>query len=106
VDQFGAPRYPELVLVASSGGDQLAHRVLGSLTRSYEILGKNPDRALQDLVAEVPGLDRSSQTAQLDALTSSQAFTLGDSAATSELEHDSVARWHRWAQGSGLLQGP
>jgi putative hydroxymethylpyrimidine transport system substrate-binding protein len=104
VDEFGAPRYPELVLAAPPGENELADRLLASLTRGYEILGEDPDGALEDLLAKVAGLDRSSQAAQLDALTSSGAFTIGDSAATPELDQQSAARWRRWAERNGLLR--
>jgi putative hydroxymethylpyrimidine transport system substrate-binding protein len=105
VDEFGAPRYPELLLVTRSGssGDGPANGVVTALARGYELLGDDPDGALEDLLAEVPGLDRSSQRAQLDALTSSEAFGLGDSTATPELDQESVAHWDRWARQNGLL---
>jgi putative hydroxymethylpyrimidine transport system substrate-binding protein len=103
VDDFGAPRYPELVLVTRSGEDELAGPIVAALTRGYEILGEDAVGALEDLIAEVPGLDRSSQKAQLDALTASDAFALGDSTATPELDQESVARWDRWARQNGLL---
>src|SRR5918994_580588 len=47
VDEFGAPRYPELLLVTRSGSgeDGLADRLLAGLTRGYELLGEDPDRA-------------------------------------------------------------
>jgi ABC-type nitrate/sulfonate/bicarbonate transport system substrate-binding protein len=105
VDEFGAPRYPELLLVTRSGSgeDGPAKGVVTALARGYELLGEDPDGALENLLAEVPGLDRSSQKAQLDALTSSEAFVLGDSTATSELDEESVARWDRWARQNGLV---
>jgi putative hydroxymethylpyrimidine transport system substrate-binding protein len=105
VDEFGAPRYPELLLVTRSGSgeDGAANGVATALARGYELLGDDPDAALENLLAEVPGLDRSSQRAQLDALTSSEAFGLGDSTATPELDPESVARWDRWARQNGLL---
>jgi putative hydroxymethylpyrimidine transport system substrate-binding protein len=103
VDEFGAPRYPELVLVVRAGEGELGDRVLASLTRGYKGLGEDPDGALEDLLAEVEGLDRSSQTAQLDALTSSGAFAAGGSAGSPGLDPDSVERWRRWAQETGFL---
>jgi NitT/TauT family transport system substrate-binding protein/putative hydroxymethylpyrimidine transport system substrate-binding protein len=105
VDEFGAPRYPELLLVTRSGSgeDGSANGVVMALARGYELLSDDPDGALENLLAEVPGLDRSSQRAQLDALTSSEAFALGDSTATPELDAESVARWDRWARQNGLL---
>jgi putative hydroxymethylpyrimidine transport system substrate-binding protein len=105
VDEFGAPRSPELVMVARAGEDELADRLLAALTRGYEDLGDDPDAALENLLAEVPGLDPTSQATQLDALTSSDAFALSDSAATPELDQGSVERWRRWARENGVLGG-
>jgi putative hydroxymethylpyrimidine transport system substrate-binding protein len=105
VDDFGAPPYPELVLVTHPGsrGEEHADRVLAALTRGYDLLGDDPDGALDGLLNEVSGLDRSSQTAQLDALSSSQAFARGDLGATPELSRNSVERWRDWAQSNELL---
>jgi NitT/TauT family transport system substrate-binding protein/putative hydroxymethylpyrimidine transport system substrate-binding protein len=105
VDGFGAPRYPELVVVAASGEDELADRLTSALDRGYEVLGEDPQGALEDLLAEVPGLDRASQSAQLDALTSGDAYALGTSGASPRLDPESVDRWRRWAEQSGLLGG-
>jgi NitT/TauT family transport system substrate-binding protein/putative hydroxymethylpyrimidine transport system substrate-binding protein len=104
VDQFGAPRYPELVLVAKAGDEQLGARLTAALTRGYEVLGRDPQKALDDLFDQVPGLDRSAQQAQLESLTSARAFALGHSVATPHLEPASVERWHAWAAHAGLLQ--
>jgi putative hydroxymethylpyrimidine transport system substrate-binding protein len=105
VDGFGAPRYPELVVVAASGEDELADRLTSALHRGYEVLGEDSQGALEDLLAEVPGLERASQSAQLDALTSGDAYALGASGASSRLDPESVDRWRRWAEQSGLLGG-
>jgi putative hydroxymethylpyrimidine transport system substrate-binding protein len=105
VDEFGAPRYPELVLVTRPDEDQLADRALAATARGYEILAEDPEAALEDLLAEVPGLDPASQAAQLDALTSGEAFALSGSAATPELDQGSVERWRRWARENGVLGG-
>jgi NitT/TauT family transport system substrate-binding protein/putative hydroxymethylpyrimidine transport system substrate-binding protein len=103
VDQFGAPRYPELLLVARSGSESLGSKLTAALSRGYELLGHNPDQALNDLFEEVPGLDRASQRAQLDALTSARAFSLGDSMSTPRLDRATLERWHAWATQAGLL---
>jgi NitT/TauT family transport system substrate-binding protein/putative hydroxymethylpyrimidine transport system substrate-binding protein len=105
VDGFGAPRYPELVVVAASGEDELADRLTSALDRGYEVLGEDSQGALEDLLAEVPGLERASQSGQLDALTSGDAYALGASGASSRLDPESVDRWRRWAERSGLLGG-
>jgi putative hydroxymethylpyrimidine transport system substrate-binding protein len=105
VDQFGAPRYPELVVAAraGSGTGAMADHFTGGLTRGYELLGRRPEMALEDLIGAVPGLDRSAQSAQLEALTSSRAFARGEETATSRLDPASIARWRAWAERSGLL---
>ena len=104
VDEFGAPRYPELVLVGRSSEDELADRLVAALARGYEILGTDPDGALEDLLAEVPGLDRSSRPLSMAALSSGRAFATRGSAATPELGN-SISGWRRWAERSGLLAG-
>jgi putative hydroxymethylpyrimidine transport system substrate-binding protein len=107
VDEFGAPPYPELLLVTRPGssGEELADRLLAGLTRGYELLGNDPDGALDALLGEVRGLDRSSLSAQLDALTSSHAFARQGSLATPEQSRESIERWQSWAQSNELL-GP
>jgi NitT/TauT family transport system substrate-binding protein/putative hydroxymethylpyrimidine transport system substrate-binding protein len=107
VDQFGAPRYPELLLVAKAGttGAQRGPSLLAALRRGYDVLGRDPQTALSDLLDQVPGLDASAQRAQLNALTSARAFALGHRVATPQLDGDAVARWRAWALRSGLLQG-
>jgi putative hydroxymethylpyrimidine transport system substrate-binding protein len=105
VDEFGAPRYPELLLVAKAGSTvaQLGPRLLTALHRGYDELGRDPQGALDDLLDQVPGLDAAAQRAQLGALTSARAFALGGDAATPQLDGGSVSRWRAWALRSGLL---
>jgi putative hydroxymethylpyrimidine transport system substrate-binding protein len=107
IDQFGAPRYPELLLVArpDTAADPLAERVRRGLDRGYRVLGRNPQAALGDLLASVDGLDGDAQRAQLDALVSSNAFAQGEAAATPELPAGAIDRWMRWASAAGLLGG-
>jgi len=104
VDQFGAPRYPELVVVARAGDEQLGARLTAALSRGYDVLARDPQQALDDLLGQVPGLDRSAQQAQLESLTAGQAFALGPTPATPHLDPASVERWHAWATEAGLLQ--
>jgi putative hydroxymethylpyrimidine transport system substrate-binding protein len=117
VDQFGAPRYPELLLVtrASSADDTVARGVVDALDRGYGVLGDDADGALQDLLDGVPGLDEESQKAQMAALTSSDAFSpaggdpgqaSGGGDPTPELDPDSIVDWRRWAEQSGLMPAP
>jgi putative hydroxymethylpyrimidine transport system substrate-binding protein len=103
VDQFGAPRYPELLLVTRSGNGELTSPMTAALRRGYEVLGHRPQTALGDLLSQVPGLDRGVQEAQLNALTSSDAFALGDTSATPLLAPGAIAEWRAWAVRAGLL---
>jgi len=102
VDEFGAPRYPELLLVteAGSNGEALGSRVADSLARGYDELGRDPDEALDDLTNEVTGLDRAAQQAQLEALVASRAFARGQSSATPQVDDRSVNSWSRWFERS------
>src|SRR5215211_5025717 len=67
VDELGAPRYPELLVVAraDTANANLAAGFGKALERGYEALGRDPQRALDDLLDAVPGLDRGEQEAQL-----------------------------------------
>jgi putative hydroxymethylpyrimidine transport system substrate-binding protein len=103
VDEFGAPRYPELVLVARD--ERLAEEIGSALVSGYDVLADRPEAALDDLIAEAPGLERSAQLSQLRALTSSEAFASGARTATPELSDESVQRWRSWAESAGLLGG-
>ena len=103
VDEFGAPRYPELVLVARD--ERLAEEIGSALVSGYDVLADRPEAALDDLIAEAPGLERSAQLSQLRALTSSEAFSSGARTATPELSEESVQRWRSWAESAGLLGG-
>jgi NitT/TauT family transport system substrate-binding protein/putative hydroxymethylpyrimidine transport system substrate-binding protein len=105
VDEFGAPRYPELLLVSKSGSEQLGSRMTAALARGYELLGHDPDGALDDLFDQVPGLDRTEQSAELDSLTSAPAFALGGTLATPRLDRATIERWRAWAAQVGLLPG-
>src|SRR4051812_19649686 len=80
VDQFGAPRYPELVVATNVGSEQRASSFLDALQQGYGVLGENPSSALEDLESAGPGLDRQSQESQLNALTSAKAFSITDEA--------------------------
>jgi putative hydroxymethylpyrimidine transport system substrate-binding protein len=105
VDQFGAPRYPELLVVASGKQTDagMARRLISALQRGYAVLAEDPSGALDDLLKAIPGLDPATQRAQLDALTSARAFSLGESRSTPRLDRATLDRWRAWATQAGLL---
>src|SRR5436189_1277089 len=114
VDDFGAPRYPELVLVMRRSTFRAALQprcgVAMALERGYrEVLARDPTDGLDDLMRTVPGLDNPSQSAQLAALTDAQAFTrlhpsFGYPAGVSSiLDPTGVTGWIDWAARNGLI---
>ncbi|MFL5906728.1 MAG: ABC transporter substrate-binding protein [Solirubrobacterales bacterium] len=105
VDQFGAPRYPELVVATSRRSCSLAHDFVDGLDRGYAILGANPSLALNDVLSEVPGLDRDSQRAQLAALIAANAFlaTAAGGSVTPDLDPGRTRAWLDWATSHGLV---
>jgi putative hydroxymethylpyrimidine transport system substrate-binding protein len=107
VDEFGAPRYPELVVATTNRSCEEAGRFTEGLRRGYDALGQDPRAALEDLVEAVPGLDENSQEAQLDALLAAQAFSPRAGApATPALAtgpKGSGGRWLLWAVNHQLI---
>jgi NitT/TauT family transport system substrate-binding protein/putative hydroxymethylpyrimidine transport system substrate-binding protein len=99
VDRYGAPPYPELVLAVSFHAWEtqkpLIEKVLLATKHGYEFTAKHPDRALDDLLAADPGLDRGEQEAQLQALLPDLEPRPFDKAT---LEH-----WAAWGDANGLL---
>jgi NitT/TauT family transport system substrate-binding protein/putative hydroxymethylpyrimidine transport system substrate-binding protein len=74
VDEFGAPRYPELVLCTSAkllkSDPELVEAVVSATEQGYEVTEDHPGIALNDLLTtnQNLGLDRAEQKAPLDAL--------------------------------------
>jgi len=102
VDEYGAPPYPELVLATSRRTAEddpgLVRSVLAATTRGYEFTVAHPAQALDDLLAEVPSLDRAEQRAQLDALLPDLRPDPFDPAA--------LRAWANWDFQHGLLERP
>jgi len=102
VNRYGAPPYPELILVASrqtlEHRPTLVHSLLDATTRGYEFTVAHPSEALNDLLAEVAGLERADQRAQLDILLPDLHPAPFDSAVLRE--------WAAWDLKHGLLERP
>lgn len=102
VDRYGAPPYPELVLVASrrtvERDPDLVRALVDATTRGYAFAVDNPRQALDDLLAEVPSLDRADQQAQLQALLPDLHPAPFDLAV--------LRAWAAWDLAHGLLKRP
>jgi putative hydroxymethylpyrimidine transport system substrate-binding protein len=102
VDRYGAPPYPELVLVASrrtiAEDPDLLRAAIAATSRGYEFTVRNPRQALDELLAAVPSLDRDEQAAQLQALLPDLRPAPFDPAV--------LRAWAEWDLRHGLLERP
>ncbi|HWM64316.1 MAG TPA: ABC transporter substrate-binding protein [Solirubrobacterales bacterium] len=102
VDRYGAPPYPELVMVAeretTERDPELVDAMLAASARGYELAFEHPAEALDDLLASVPGLDRADQAAQMRVLRPILHPAPFDPAVLRE--------WAAWDLEHGLLQRP
>jgi NitT/TauT family transport system substrate-binding protein/putative hydroxymethylpyrimidine transport system substrate-binding protein len=103
VDDYGAPRYPELVLVTTektfANDPQLVSSVLQATTRGYTLAVERPARALNDLLAADSSLDRSDQRAELHALEAAKAFS-----PPGTFDFGALRKWSRWVVGLGIFK--
>jgi putative hydroxymethylpyrimidine transport system substrate-binding protein len=102
VDRYGAPPYPELVLTTSrhtlDSDPGLVRSVVDATRRGYTFAEQNPGKALGDLLAADPTLDRADQQAQLDVLLPDLHPDPFDPAVLHE--------WAAWDLEHGLLEKP
>jgi putative hydroxymethylpyrimidine transport system substrate-binding protein len=100
VDEFGAPRYPELVLCTSRTtlheDPGLVRAVVRATTRGYRFAVQQPDEALNDLLEAVPSLDRAEQAAQLRVLLPAMA--------PAPFDFPALRSWERWDRKHGVLE--
>jgi putative hydroxymethylpyrimidine transport system substrate-binding protein len=103
VDDYGAPRYPELVLVTSSRTfgteSSLLKAMVRGTSRGYALASHNPERALEDLLAADPSLDRGEQTAEMKALDRAHAFD-----PPSRFDLGILREWSRWEVDHGIVE--
>jgi putative hydroxymethylpyrimidine transport system substrate-binding protein len=100
VDQFGAPSYPELVLVTTperlTAGRRRIEAAVAAIADGYRLTAADPDSALADLIAAVPELIESEQAAQLEAVLPA----LGSSRA---LDLEALTQWAQWDLERGIV---
>jgi putative hydroxymethylpyrimidine transport system substrate-binding protein len=104
-EDYGAPNYPELWLVTTNELARKAPALMSSMTNALErgsrLANRDPEAALDDLLAAVDGLEPGVQAAQLEALDAANAFELVHLEGTvppSELI--------RWQVDHGILDEP
>lgn len=112
VDEYGAPRYPELLLVIDArtltdpDEGETACAVVDGLARGYDDLADDPAGALEALTGAVPDLDPAVQEAQLAELTGGRAFSAGAKKRPSSLlQFGAVEEWAAWAEDRGIVSG-
>jgi putative hydroxymethylpyrimidine transport system substrate-binding protein len=107
VDAYGAPPYPELVLVTSRStlrdDRALVNATVRALVRGYGVTLHDPASSLQDLESRVHGLDHDELVKQLDALTPALSPPDGRIGA---LDPQVLARWAAWEARFGIVAKP
>lgn len=109
VDELGAPRYPELVLVAR--GDRVPDDpavvcpVLEGVARSFDAMERDSEATLQAMIAELEASDPESLRAQYAELVAGDAFSpVENGRADPALRPEGIAQWQRWAAERGVLE--
>ncbi len=101
VDDFGAPPYPELVLVTTP--ETLEERreaiegAVAAIDAGYAEVVADPAHGLDALLEAVPELDREQQQAQLEAVL--PAFGEDRS-----LDRETIGRWSTWDARHGIVE--
>ncbi len=103
VDDYGAPRYPELVVCATRRTvrerPELVDALRDTLRRGYDDAARRPARALDRLHAAVPGLDADLMRAELAALRPALR-------PVGRLDPAILRAWARWDVRFGILERP
>jgi ABC-type nitrate/sulfonate/bicarbonate transport system substrate-binding protein len=104
VDEFGAPSYPELVLVATRPTIQrnpsLTREVVDALVNGYRFTLAHPSSSAKDLEQLVPGLDPKLVAVQLDGLL--PAFRDADGR-IGVLDLATLRAWADWEAHFGIV---
>ncbi len=102
VERYGAPSFPELVMVAArrtlEQDPRLVEAVVEATRRGYAFAADRPAAALDELLAAVPRLDRDDQEAQL--------AVLGRALRPAPFDPGVLRQWAAWARRHGILEEP
>ena len=108
VDEFGAPRYPELVIAVRAPtveeGPDCALK--DALANTHLDMQDDPGSVLEDLLSAVDSLDEEAQEAQFEALVEGEAFSqqAGKPIVRTNLFPGRIKAWLDWALATGLIQ--
>jgi ABC-type nitrate/sulfonate/bicarbonate transport system substrate-binding protein len=107
VDDYGAPAYPELVLVVNrttlQDSPDLVRATVIALRRGYGFAVHDSESAASDVVSEVPGADRDQILEQLNVLT---AVFLGPTNSPGGLDRAVLGQWATWEARFGITRKP
>jgi ABC-type nitrate/sulfonate/bicarbonate transport system substrate-binding protein len=107
VNDYGAPAYPELVLVTRSttlqDSPDLVRATVDALRRGYAFTLRDPESSASDLVSEVPDANRDEIVKQLDVLT--PVFT-GPTGQPGGLDRGVLEQWAQWEAKFGITKEP
>ena len=107
VDAYGAPPYPELVLVTTRTrlreDPALVNATVRALVRGYGVTVHDPASSLNDLASRVRGLDRRALQQQLDVLIPALSPPGGR---VGGLDPQVLARWAMWEARFGIVPTP
>jgi putative hydroxymethylpyrimidine transport system substrate-binding protein len=105
VDDYGAPRYPELVLSVTRAtlrdSPALVRATVAALARGYEEVISDPENGVSSLLDATTRLKRDRVQRELDAL--SPSFTAG-ARAFGELDPERLKAWARWEKRFGIVK--
>jgi putative hydroxymethylpyrimidine transport system substrate-binding protein len=107
VDEFGAPSYPELVLVATrrelDEEPALARATVAALVRGYLEVLNDPEGAVEAELRADPDFERNQLQAQLDAV--SPAF-IGNAPRFGAMQPKVLNAWAQWEAKFGITKQP
>jgi putative hydroxymethylpyrimidine transport system substrate-binding protein len=105
VDEYGGPRYPELVLCVTrrtlDHRRDMIRRVLRALTRGYDYADRNSIRSALDLVRAQPGLDPRVVESQLSVTT---PVFFPHNRVWGQLDPATLRAWASWEVRFGIVQ--
>ncbi|HWI21963.1 MAG TPA: ABC transporter substrate-binding protein [Baekduia sp.] len=107
VERFGAPSYPELVLVTArttlQDNPNLVRATVRALRRGYQEALVDPESAIEAVMSADPSQRRTALTAQFQAI--SPSFTSG-AKRFGDLDRGKLEAWAKWEQRFGITKRP